>query len=285
MTTRRSRAAFLAVTLLSLVCSADFARLSEQENAANHAAPLLARLTTVRIRIPTAALQLRAVGAVVGASPGKATPQTSCPSALPKRLAATRGSDQLISVVTTAASATAATVTAWQRLGACWRVAYGPYRAWVGRSGVRAHKREGDGSTPAGIFSFASTMYGNAPNPAVRYTYRRLRCGDWWDEDSASPTYDTFQVVRCSQTPPFDNGTSEALWTKRAAYPFFAVINYNRSRTPGAGSAIFLHASLGAPTAGCVSLARQQLVDILTWMNPSKHPRIAIGTATTIMSY
>ncbi|HUY06413.1 MAG TPA: L,D-transpeptidase family protein [Acidimicrobiales bacterium] len=285
MTPRRSITALMAVALLSLVYGASFERLLGQGNTENHSAPLLARLTTFRLRTPLKALQLREVGADVGAPSDTAIPQTSCPTALPRRLVDTRGSDQLIFVVTPAATATSATLTAWQRVGTCWRVAYGPYRAWVGHSGISAHKHEGDGSTPAGIFSFASTMYGNDPNPGVRYTYRRLRCGDWWDEDSASRTYDTFQVVRCSQIPPFDNGASEALWTEGAAYPFIAVINSNPSRTPGAGSAIFLHASLGVPTAGCVSLTRKQLVDILTWMNPNEHPRIVIGTSATIVSY
>jgi L,D-peptidoglycan transpeptidase YkuD (ErfK/YbiS/YcfS/YnhG family) len=129
-------------------------------------------------------------------------------------------------------------------------------------------------------------MYGNAPNPGVRYIYKNLRCGDWWDEDSSSRTYNTFQVVPCSEShPPFDNGSSEALWTEQAAYPSFAVINYNPLRTPGAGSAIFLHANLGGPTAGCVSLRLSVLDQILRWMNPGKNPRIVIGVSTSILSY
>ena len=40
-------------------------------------------------------------------------------------------------------------------------------------------------------------------------------------------------------------------------YNYAAVIAYNLTRTPGAGSAIFLHVGDGQATAGCVSLPRQ----------------------------
>ena len=77
--------------------------------------------------------------------------------------------------------------------GGCWREVAGPWRAHVGRNGLSAHHREGDGTTPAGTFRIGPTMYGTAPSPGVRYRYRQLRCGDWWDENPASPTYNTFR--------------------------------------------------------------------------------------------
>ena len=46
----------------------------------------------------------------------------------------------------------------------------------------------------------------------------------------------------------------------------------------GAGSAFFLHVAVGAPTAGCVSIPADQLVRILHWLAPDRHPRILIGT-------
>ena len=66
-------------------------------------------------------------------------------------------------------------------------------------------------------------MYGNARSPGVRYRYRRLVCGDWWNEDPRSPTYNTFQHVRCGTRPPFRT-TTPGLWQERTAYRHFAVI-------------------------------------------------------------
>jgi L,D-peptidoglycan transpeptidase YkuD (ErfK/YbiS/YcfS/YnhG family) len=209
-----------------------------------------------------------------------------CLGSLPAEMASRDGASQLITVVASGYGTTYATLTAWRPSGSCWVRALGPFQARVGYSGITTDKHEGDGATPAGIYDFESTMYGNAPNPGVHFGYWPLRCGDWWDEDSASPEYNRFVVVPCSeQHPPFDNGASEALWTETAAYPSFAVINYNAGDVPGKGSAIFLHADIGGATAGCVSLPLGDLDEVLDWMLPADDPTIAIGTTATITSY
>ena len=59
-------------------------------------------------------------------------------------------------------------------------------------------------------------------------------------------------------------------------YDYGAVIAYNTARTPGLGSAIFLHVGTGGPTAGCVSLPVAELLKVLRWLNPKDHPTIAI---------
>jgi L,D-peptidoglycan transpeptidase YkuD (ErfK/YbiS/YcfS/YnhG family) len=213
-------------------------------------------------------------------------PTPTCASALPALLATTDGASQMITVEASGYGVTSATLTGWTQSGSCWTVSYGPWTARLGYTGLSTDKHEGDGATPAGIFGFQSTFYGNAPNPGVHYPYRQLQCGDWWDEDSSSPTYNTFQEVPCSDTnPPFDNGSSEALWTETQAYPSFAVINYNPSRVPGLGSAIFLHADVGGPTDGCVSLPLGELDSILDWLQPGQDPAIVLGTAAGIAAY
>jgi L,D-peptidoglycan transpeptidase YkuD (ErfK/YbiS/YcfS/YnhG family) len=199
-------------------------------------------------------------------------------------MASTDGAVQLVTVVAPSGSATVASVTAWRRAGRCWHAVLGPWIGRVGVSGIHAHKREGDGATPLGIFDFYSTIYGNAPNPGVHLHFRRLRCGDWWDEDADSPVYNTFEQVHCDVTPPFADGASEPLWVSPTSYAAFAVIGYNATRVPGRGSAIFLHVSVGEPTAGCVALARPLLDRLLDWLRLGLHPRIAIATRSTIRS-
>src|SRR6478752_8989676 len=98
---------------------------------------------------------------------------------------------QRVTVDAPSTSSTTAVVRLWRRDGDCWRQAAGPWRAHIGRNGLSAHHREGDGTTPIGSFAIGPTVYGNAPDPGVRFRYRRLVCGDWWDEDPASPTYNS----------------------------------------------------------------------------------------------
>ncbi|MBV9661520.1 MAG: hypothetical protein JO337_10215, partial [Acidimicrobiales bacterium] len=139
------------------------------------------------------------------------------------------------------------------------------------------------------IYPISSQLYGNAPNPGTQATYHQLVCGDWWDEDPRSPQYNTFQHVPCvnqtSQTPPFGGG-SEALWTETAPYPSFAVVEYNTNPAiPYAGSAIFLHASTGGPTSGCVSIPLSALDQVLRWMNPADAPAIVMGPSSEITRF
>ena len=186
-------------------------------------------------------------------------------------------SRQLITVVAPSTRATRATARIWRRVDGCWTSAGGPYAARVGRNGVRADKREGDGATPAGTFPVGRTMYGNSPSPGVRFHYVRLKCGDWWVEDARSPAYNTFQRVGCGRAPPF-RVTTPDLSTSPRAYAHLAVIDYNMNPViPGRGSGIFLHVQIGKPTSGCVSLPRPALIHVLRWLRPSSQPYVAIA--------
>ena len=183
---------------------------------------------------------------------------------------------QLITVEAATTRTTYATARIWRRSGRCWVAAGGPYPARVGRNGLRVNRREGDGTTPIGTFPIASTMYGNAPNPGVRFRYTRLRCGDWWVEDSRSPAYNTFQRLGCGVRPPFKVTTPDMSKEQRA-YAHLAVIEFNMHPVvPGRGSAIFLHAQTGSATNGCISLRRNDLVRVLRWLSPAAAPQIAV---------
>jgi L,D-peptidoglycan transpeptidase YkuD (ErfK/YbiS/YcfS/YnhG family) len=210
---------------------------------------------------------------------------SGCPATLANHLATTGSARQLVTVVTRTRRATHGTLRLWWKTGGCWRAVAGPSWAWVGGHGVSASKREGDRTTPAGLFGFGRVMYGIAPDPGVRYPYHRVVCGDWWVEDARSPSYNRFRHVRCGAKPPFRT-TSEDLSRSPTAYRHFAVIAYNSQPVvPGRGSGIFLHASTGRPTLGCVSLALPRLVRTLRWLRPAYSPAIVIGTTGQIRDF
>jgi L,D-peptidoglycan transpeptidase YkuD (ErfK/YbiS/YcfS/YnhG family) len=172
---------------------------------------------------------------------------------------ALQGCPQRIQVTAPTARSTTATLIVRE----CGKRVLGPWRARVGRNGLSANHREGDGTTPTGTFAIGPVVYGIDPDPGLSRRYHRLVCGDWWDEDARSPTYNTFRHVACGQVPPFGGG-SEALWRITPAYRLFAVIQYNAAPVvPGRGSAIFLHVDTGHPTNGCVSLPRTELRSLL----------------------
>jgi L,D-peptidoglycan transpeptidase YkuD (ErfK/YbiS/YcfS/YnhG family) len=184
---------------------------------------------------------------------------------------------QLITVQAARRKSTYATLRTWRRVDSCWLPVAGPYSARVGRNGLRLNRREGDGTTPIGLFTISSRMFGNQPNPGVKFRYTRLRCGDWWVEDPASPAYNTFQRIGCGRRPPFKTTTPD-MSKDRRAYAYLAVVEFNMHPVvPGRGSGIFLHVQTGSPTNGCISLPRAQLLRILRWLSPSASPRIVIG--------
>lgn len=203
----------------------------------------------------------------------------------PNAMANTGNGTQLITVSDPSSSSTSGKLTAWDKTGGCWAPhsfpgqPAQPFRAETGYGGIRPYgnRVSGDGSTPQGFFGFEGTMYGVSPNsPNGRYGYQHLVCGDWWDEQPGSPTYDTFQPYPCGVTPPFA-GDSEHLWTETVAYQHFAVLAL--PHPPENASGIFLHDYTNSGvTAGCIALPPGELDAVLGWMNPAADPGIAIGT-------
>ena len=219
---------------------------------------------------------------LAAATAGGARTDASCAATLANQIASTRSATQLVTVVAPRRTSTQGSLRIWRKAGGCWHAVAGPWTAWLGQRGVSDHKREGDRTTPAGAFGFVPVMYGIAANPGVRYRYHRIVCGDWWVEDARSRWYNRFRHVPCGTDPPF-RVTSEDMSRSPTAYRHLAVIAYNRSPiVPGRGSGIFLHASTGRPTLGCVSLPLPQLLTLLHWLRPAAAPLIAIGTRAEI---
>jgi L,D-peptidoglycan transpeptidase YkuD (ErfK/YbiS/YcfS/YnhG family) len=233
-----------------------------------------------------AAVMAVAVLAFAAEASGSPHATRSCPGTLANQLAATGDAAQLITVAAAARRSTTASLRRWRKSGDCWLAVGGAWTAHVGRNGISESKREGDRTTPAGLFAIQSVMYGVRPNPGVRYAYRRIVCGDWWVEDPRSPFYNRFHHVRCGSKPPF-RITSEDMSRSPTSYRHLAVIDYNAHPVvPGRGSGIFLHVSAsGGPTLGCVSLPYAQLVATLRWLRPEAKPLIAIGTGARIRKY
>jgi L,D-peptidoglycan transpeptidase YkuD (ErfK/YbiS/YcfS/YnhG family) len=208
------------------------------------------------------------------AAPGTlAAASAAAPPARPVAASAVRRArGQLVTVIAASYGVTHAELTAYQRVGGQWRRVFGPWMAWIGRHGMAAPgtKLEGDGRTPSGTFGFGF-FFGVDPDPGVHFSYRKVHMYDVWDDDPSSPLYNEWVDDRYAN-PGADPEPMDV-----PAYDFGAVIGYNTARTPGLGSAIFLHVNTGMPTAGCVTLPAGELLEILRWLNPAASPRIAMG--------
>jgi len=142
----------------------------------------------------------------------------------------------------------------------------------IGRGGVRADKREGDGATPVGAFALKQVLYRPdrlAAPPVTGLPVRALAPLDGWCDDPAHPAYNRPVML------PFSAG-HERLWRDDGLYDVIVVLGHNDDPpVPGRGSAIFLHATKPGegphgfkPTLGCVAVPLPRLLALLERNSP-----------------
>ena len=175
-----------------------------------------------------------------------------------------------------AAHATIGTLTAFQRVGQQWKAVLGPTPAKVGELGVGA-PADGVHRTPVGTFAF-DQAFGRQPNPGTKMPYFQATDQDWWDEDAGSPSYNTH--VRGSGSP---SSIAENLYDSGPVYDYAVNIAVNPQRIPGRVAGIFLHATDGNPTWGCVGIGRDEMRSVLNWLDPSASPEITIGVGNPLL--
>jgi L,D-peptidoglycan transpeptidase YkuD (ErfK/YbiS/YcfS/YnhG family) len=127
----------------------------------------------------------------------------------------------------------------------------------LGRSGIKADKREGDGGTPRGRFRPLRLWWraDRLRHPRTLMPTRRIIREAAWSEDPADRNYNR-PVTRSANEP------GDRLWRSDDLYDLFIEIDHNvRPRVAGRGSAVFIHVARPgfAPTAGCVALRLEDL--------------------------
>jgi len=143
----------------------------------------------------------------------------------------------------------------------------------LGRGGIKANKREGDGATPKGTFRPRQVWWraDRHPRPRTFLPVRAIRAEDAWCEDPGSRHYN-----RPAQLDRDHRG--DRLTRDDHLYDFIIEIDHNRSpRVKGRGSAVFLHLAREnfRPTAGCVSMTKAAMLRLLQRLGPET--RIEIG--------
>lgn len=128
----------------------------------------------------------------------------------------------------------------------------------IGRAGVSAAKREGDGATPAGIHRIVGLLY--RPDRIARPApwAEPIGPGDLWCDDSGHPAYNRW--VRAPLA-----ASHERLRRPDPLYDLVLVTDWNWPvARAGQGSAIFLHQWRRPrhPTAGCIAFSRRDLIRI-----------------------
>lgn len=144
----------------------------------------------------------------------------------------------------------------------------------LGRAGIVAVKREGDGATPAGILPLRRVFYrpDRIYRPQTSLTCHPLAQNLGWCDDPTSGAYN--QLVHL----PFP-AHHERLWREDHLYDVLVELGYNdRPAVPHHGSAIFLHICKDnfAPTEGCIALRYTDMLRLLTQVQPGDGIRVPL---------
>jgi L,D-peptidoglycan transpeptidase YkuD (ErfK/YbiS/YcfS/YnhG family) len=136
----------------------------------------------------------------------------------------------------------------------------------LGRSGRKAHKREGDGATPIGRWRLMRVLYrpDRMRRPVTPLPVRRLSPADGWCDAPADRNYN--RPVR----HPYP-ASAERLWREDGLY------DNTRPRVRGGGSAVFMHVARPgyAPTDGCIALRCDHLLRLLRRLRPGSRIRVS----------
>lgn len=134
----------------------------------------------------------------------------------------------------------------------------------IGRGGLSAAKREGDGATPRGTHRIVGALFRPDRIVAPAPWALPIRPDDLWSDDAGDPAYN--QHVRAPYRPSHEN-----LRRADRLYDLILVTDWNwPDAVPGMGSAIFLHRwrKPGHPTEGCIAMAP----DHLAWVAARAQP-------------
>ena len=135
----------------------------------------------------------------------------------------------------------------------------------VGKSGLANFKKEGDFSTPKGLFKLGLLYYRKDRIGLLKCKIKKkiIKKSMGWCDDVKSKKYNK------EITFPFEY-SAEKLYLKNNIYDIFINIRYNSNPiVKGKGSAIFLHLcnKKYKSTRGCLALVKKDFLKILPLIN------------------
>ena len=155
-----------------------------------------------------------------------------------------------------------------------WKLAIAPVKASTGRNGFAQEneKKEGDGKTPNGLYALGQ-LYSYEKDVDTKIHFQQVDSLDKWIDDSSSNDYNKYVRGETSAK------SFEHLKLNSIDYKYCMVIEYNTNPVvKGKGSAIFFHVANEkyAPTAGCVAIAENDMLQFLKWFKPRKKKAMLI---------
>ncbi len=211
-------------------------------------------------------------------------PSVEAPPVVPARVASQspipRATTQLITAIVDDWGSSTVIMQHWERDGAGWMQIGRRWAGVIGKTGaawgIGLHgvgapsgregpvKREGDGKSPAGLFTITHG-YGYAAKPPQFTRVPYTAVDDSWQcvDDPRSAQYG--RVLDRRTIPSADWTSAEQMRRPDALYTWVLDTAHNPAHTPGGGSCIFLHVWSGpdSTTVGCTAMPEEELRGVI----------------------
>ena len=144
-------------------------------------------------------------------------------------------------------------------------------RCCIGKMGINPNKKEGDYSTPKGLFNLRKLYFrkDKVGVPNCKLVKKVIRKNMGWCDDPNHKKYN-------EEIKIYSKNIKEHLYRTDYKYDYIITINHNYKKIPNKGSAIFIHLTRDyKPTAGCIALKKKDFEILL--MLVDKKTKIKIG--------
>jgi L,D-peptidoglycan transpeptidase YkuD (ErfK/YbiS/YcfS/YnhG family) len=144
-------------------------------------------------------------------------------------------------------------------------------RCCIGKNGLNSNKKEGDYTTPEGLFKLNKLYFRKDRLGEVKCKISKkiiTKNMAWCDNPNHKKYNEEISV--------FTKNNKEQLYRKDHAYDYIITISYNHHKIPNKGSAIFIHLTNNyKPTKGCIALKKKDFEILLKLID--KKTKIKIG--------
>ena len=144
-------------------------------------------------------------------------------------------------------------------------------RCCVGKKGLNSNKKEGDYTTPIGLFRLKKLYFrkDRVGIPECKMTKKIIKKDMAWCDDPNHKKYN--QEIKVN-----NKNLKEKLYRKDHRYDYIITISHNEKKVPGKGSAVFIHLTNDyKPTVGCIALKKKDFEIFLKLIN--EKTKIKIG--------
>ena len=141
----------------------------------------------------------------------------------------------------------------------------------IGKNGLKSNKKEGDGSTPKGLYNLKKLYFrkDRVGIPKCKIERKNIKKNMAWCDDPIHKKYN-------EEIKTYNKELKENLYRFDHRYDYLISISHNEQKVPYKGSAIFIHLTdTYKPTAGCVALKKKDFEILLKLIK--KKTKIKIG--------